>query len=67
MSIMCQVLITKEEDWYVAKDITSGVASQGKTMDESMRNLKEALQLFYENTELPLHETCYFTTMEVSL
>lgn len=67
MSIVCQILIIKEDNWYVAKDITSGVASQGKTMDESMKNLKEALQLFYEDIDVPVQEECYLTTMEVSL
>ena len=35
------------ENWYVATDITSGVASQGKTIDESLENLKEALELYF--------------------
>ena len=47
MSIQCTILIQKEENWYVATDITSGVASQGKSIDESMQNLKEALTLYY--------------------
>ena len=49
MSIKCTVYIQKEDDWYVATDITSGVASQGKTLEESIANLKEALMLYYED------------------
>ena len=48
MAIKCTVLIQKEENWYVATDISTGVASQGKTLEESMENLKEALSLYYE-------------------
>lgn len=47
MSVKCTIFIQKEENWYVATDITSGVASQGKSIDESMQNLKEALTLYY--------------------
>lgn len=41
-----------EEDWYVATSIEGGVASQGGTIDESINNLKEALELYYENNAL---------------
>lgn len=48
MSIKCTVIIQKEEKWYVATDVISGVASQGLTIDESISNLKEAIELYYE-------------------
>ncbi|MBQ6893972.1 MAG: type II toxin-antitoxin system HicB family antitoxin [Clostridia bacterium] len=68
MSIKCTVIIQKEENWYVATDAVSGVASQGKTIDESLANLKEALELYYENN---LPETnpspIFVTTMEVAV
>jgi predicted RNase H-like HicB family nuclease len=37
----------KEGDFYVAKCIDNNVASQGRTMDEAIANLKEALELYY--------------------
>ena len=43
MSVKCTVVIQKEESWYVATDVVTGVASQGKTIDESIDNLKEAM------------------------
>lgn len=49
MSIKCKVFIQKEDNWYVATDIVSGVASQGKTIDESLENLKEALLLYSDS------------------
>lgn len=44
----CPVIIIEEENWFVARDITTDIASQGKTMNEALSNLKEALELYYE-------------------
>lgn len=52
MSIRCTIFIQQEDEWYVATDIASGVASQGKTSDESINNLREALSLYYEDNKL---------------
>lgn len=41
--------ITKEEKWYVAQCLELGVASQGKTIEESKANLKEAVELYLES------------------
>ena len=46
MSIKYNVMIQKEEEWYVAKCLDNNVASQGKTIDEALKNLKEALELY---------------------
>ena len=40
------VVISQEEGWYIAKDTNSGVASQGKSIDEAISNLNEALELY---------------------
>jgi predicted RNase H-like HicB family nuclease len=42
-------MIQKEDDWFVAKCIENSVASQGKTIDEVVENLREALALYYDN------------------
>lgn len=68
MSIKCTIIIQKEDNWYVATDISSGVASQGKTIDEATDNLKEALTLYYEDNKPEAAETTvYVTTMEVAI
>lgn len=68
MSVKCTVFIQKEENWYVATDISSGVASQGKTIDESIDNLKEALTLYYEdNKPEESDRTVFVTTLEVAI
>ena len=49
MSVKSTVYIQKEDDWYVATSIETGVASQGKTMDEAIANLSEALTLYFDD------------------
>ena len=68
MSIKCTVIIHKEENWYVASDVSTGVASQGKTIDESIANLKEALELYFEDNKPSADNSPVFvTTMEVAV
>ena len=54
MSLSFTVAIQKEDEWYVAKCLENSVASQGKTMDETTDNLREALSLYYEGETLPV-------------
>lgn len=69
MSIKCTIIIQKEENWYVATDIVSKVASQGRTIDESIENLKEAVALYYEDNAPSQEEnsSVFITTMEVPI
>lgn len=46
MSFKVTVVIQKDDDWYVAKCIENSVASQGKTVEEAMINIKEAFGLY---------------------
>ncbi|WP_135824704.1 type II toxin-antitoxin system HicB family antitoxin [Halorussus ruber] len=39
------ITLTKEDDWWVAKDTETGVASQGPTREKALENLDEALAL----------------------
>jgi predicted RNase H-like HicB family nuclease len=67
MSIRVTVFVQKEENWYVAKCVENSVASQGKTIEESLENLKEALELYYEDTPFDVSDLpTYITTMEVA-
>jgi predicted RNase H-like HicB family nuclease len=40
--------VWREGDGYVAQCLEVDVASQGKTEDEALANLKEALELYFE-------------------
>jgi len=45
--------IVKEGKWYVARSLEVEVTSQGKTLEEALTNLKEALELYFEDEEVP--------------
>ena len=42
------VFLWREGDKWVAYEHTTGVSSQGKTEEEAIRNIKEALKLYLE-------------------
>ncbi len=68
MSIKSTVYIQQEENWYVATSIESGVASQGKTIDEALANLREALSLYFENNAPEnIPSPVFITTLEVAV
>ncbi len=45
--------ITHEGDWYVARCLQVEVTSQGETVEEALANLREALELYFEDEPLP--------------
>ncbi|MCB9383684.1 MAG: type II toxin-antitoxin system HicB family antitoxin [Bryobacterales bacterium] len=40
--------VWKEKDWFVSQCLEVDVASQGETEEEALENLKEALELYFE-------------------
>jgi len=44
-------VVLKENDWYVSWCPELDVASQGKTIDEALNNLKEAIELYLEDED----------------
>ena len=46
-------VVTHEGDWYTAQCIEVDQASQGRTVDEAVANLSEALALLLEDEPLP--------------
>ncbi|TRO55971.1 type II toxin-antitoxin system HicB family antitoxin [Candidatus Bathyarchaeota archaeon] len=45
-------IINKENDLYVAFCPELDIASQGKTIEEALRNLKEAIELYLEDEDV---------------
>ncbi|MBN2517913.1 MAG: type II toxin-antitoxin system HicB family antitoxin [Candidatus Altiarchaeota archaeon] len=41
-------IVHKEGKWYVATSPETKVASQGKTVEEALKNLEEAVELYIE-------------------
>ncbi len=69
MSYKSNVIITKDDNWYVANSIETGIASQGKTIEEALVNLKEALELFFEdnNNYAEPASNVLLTSLEVTI
>lgn len=42
-------VIWKEGKWFVARSLEVEVASEGKTEKEAVKNLREALELYFED------------------
>jgi len=45
--------VSQEDDWFVARCLEVEVASQGRTIEESLVNLREALELYFEDQPPP--------------
>jgi predicted RNase H-like HicB family nuclease len=59
-------VIHKEEDMYVAECPEVGTASQGTTIEEAVKNLKEATELYLEEFPLENSARSIITTFEVA-
>ena len=71
MNYKLTAVITKEEDIFVAFCPELDIASQGYTIEEAKKNLKEAISLFFEHASLEeirerLKEDIYITPIEVA-
>lgn len=72
MNRQLTAIIEKEDDGYVALCPEVDVASQGGSIEEARKNLKEALELFFETAsheevQSRLHEEVYVTHVEVAV
>jgi predicted RNase H-like HicB family nuclease len=67
MNKLFTAVVYKEGNLYVAECPEIGTASQGKSIEEAVRNLKEATELYLE--EFPQKESKhpYLTTFEVAI
>ncbi|MDA8297015.1 MAG: type II toxin-antitoxin system HicB family antitoxin [Actinomycetota bacterium] len=45
--------LTHEGDWYVARCLDVEVTSQGHSVEAALANLREALELYFEDVEPP--------------
>jgi predicted RNase H-like HicB family nuclease len=65
------IIIKQEEEWFVATCLENDIASQGKTINEAVANLKEAIALYYEDEKEDLSlikkDQVYITTLEMAI
>lgn len=43
--------VTRDDTWYVARCLEVEVTSQGKSLDEALSNLREALELYFDDSQ----------------
>jgi predicted RNase H-like HicB family nuclease len=71
MKFNCTIIIRREEEWFVATCIENNIASQGKSIDEAIENIKEAIALFYEDEPaekmMLCREQVYMTSLEMAI
>jgi predicted RNase H-like HicB family nuclease len=48
--VSLSAVLVKEDDMYIAKCPEVGTVSQGKTIEEAVKNLKEATELYLEES-----------------
>lgn len=65
-------IIEREGDGYISFCPEFDIASQGDTIEEARENLREALELFFEDAspeeiKQRLHEEVYVTRVEVAV
>lgn len=69
MNRQLTAIIEREDDSYVALCPELDIASQGDTVEDARKNLREALELFFEcaspeEVQERLHEEVYVTHLE---
>jgi predicted RNase H-like HicB family nuclease len=72
MSFKGTVIIQHEENWFVATCLENNIASQGKTIDEAVENLKEAIVLYLDDetqndVSEEIYSPVYMTTLEMAV
>ena len=58
-------VLHKEEDMYVAECPEIGTTSQGKTVEDAVKNLKEATELYLDEFPINVKEKPVMTVFEV--
>lgn len=70
MTYRFATVIIQEGKWYVARAVELGVVSQGKTVQEALDNLREAVELYLEDNprakKLSLKSVPLVTTLELN-
>ncbi len=59
--------ITREGLWFVARCLEVEVTSQGETLESAMSNLQEALELYFEDHDVPTGMAPIIAPVEVNI
>lgn len=58
-----QTVIWKEGKMYIIKEAVTGVTTQGKTIEEAIKNIKEAVSLYLEEMPAVRKELKHMTSI----
>ncbi len=61
------VVVRREGKWYVAWCPELDIASQGRTIDEAVSNLKEAIELYLEDEDAKMPQPTEIAFLEVEV
>ncbi len=59
--------ITHEGSWYVARCLEVEVTSQGETLESALSNLQEALELYFEDHDVPVTPAAIIAPVEIDV
>ncbi|KUO96185.1 type II toxin-antitoxin system HicB family antitoxin [Ferroacidibacillus organovorans] len=59
--------IIRQGEWFVARCLEVEVTSQGKTLEDALNNLQEALELYFEDHDAPTGTTPIIAPVEVNV
>ncbi len=59
-TLVFSAMVHKEDGWYVSWCPDIDIASQGKTVEEAVANLKEAVELYLEDKDVSVSQKTYF-------
>lgn len=63
MKVPLKNIVRKEDNFYVAKCLNVEVSSFGESKEEALKNLQEALNLYFE--DVPVEETLTIEQVEI--
>ena len=58
-------VITKSESFYVASALEESIVTQAETFDSLIKNIEEAISLFFDNTATPSPYTVVFSSVAI--
>ena len=59
-------VVSQEDDWYVAQCLEVDVASQGESQEKALSNLREALELHFDEPRATVTPSVQTLEIEVS-
>lgn len=66
-TVRLTAVVTHEGEWFVARCLEVEVTSQGETIETSLANLREALELYFEDEPPPVSAEPIVAPLEVRL